>query len=76
MKSIGAFAFLFAVLSAAAELETSEIPEGVPELAAKSVADWEAVERPQLMRTILEEEYGVRPVERPADLKFAETAVP
>lgn len=62
--------------SAMAEFEVPGRPEGVPELSAKSVSDWEAVERPRLMRIFMEEEYGVRPVERPADLRFAETAAP
>lgn len=76
MKPLVALVPVFAVLSAAAEFEAPGKPEDVPELTARSVADWEAVERPRLMRTFMEEEYGVRPVERPADLAFAETSAP
>jgi len=35
-----------------------------------SVEKWERVRRPELLRTFLENVYGVRPVERPADLRF------
>jgi len=43
-------------------------------VAVKAVADWENVRRPELKRLLEREEYGVRPVERPADLSF-ETVV-
>lgn len=36
-----------------------------------TAAQWEAIRRPELMRLFQEREYGVRPVERPADLSFA-----
>ncbi len=65
-----------AVLAARAEFRVAGEPKDVPELRATSVAQWEGEERPRLMRTFMEEEYGVRPVERPADLAFAETAAP
>ena len=32
---------------------------------------WEHVRRPELLKIFLEREYGVRPVERPADLSFS-----
>ena len=76
MKSIAFACTLAVALTAVAEFEAPGKPEGVPELSAKSIADWETVERPRLLKTFLEEEYGVRPVERPADLAFAETAAP
>ena len=36
-----------------------------------TIAQWETVRRPELLKLFLEREYGVRPVERPADLAFA-----
>ena len=36
-----------------------------------SVETWERVRRPEIVRTMQEEVYGVRPVERPADLAFS-----
>ena len=39
-----------------------------------TAAEWEAVRRPEILRTFEREMYGVRPVERPADLSF-ETVV-
>jgi len=66
-----------------AEFEKAPEPEGVPELlktsAGVTVTDkeaWENVRRPEIARLLLEQEYGVRPVERPADLSFSETAAP
>ena len=35
-----------------------------------SVEQWEDVRRPEILRTMTEEVYGVRPVERPSDLAF------
>src|SRR5574344_1541402 len=68
---------------ARAEFVAAPLPQGVPELLVTAagkrvttVAEWERVRRPELMKTFMEEEYGVRPAERPADLKFAETAAP
>ena len=37
---------------------------------------WERLRRPEIAQTLLEQEYGVRPIERPADLAFSETAAP
>jgi len=52
-------------------------PAGVPELLTTAagarvatVADWENVRRPEVFRTLMEKVYGVRPVERPVDLRF------
>ena len=39
-----------------------------------TAAEWETVRRPEILRTFEREVYGVRPVERPADLSF-ETVV-
>ena len=71
------------MLTAAAEFVKYPVPENVPELLVTAVGDavvdrdqWERVRRPEIVRTLLEQEYGVRPVERPADLAFAETASP
>jgi hypothetical protein len=38
------------------------------------VEKWEKIRRGEILRTFREEFYGVRPVERPADLKFTEIA--
>ena len=35
-----------------------------------TVSEWEGVRRPEILRTMLERVYGVRPVERPSDLRF------
>lgn len=64
------------VLSASAEFKEPEQPKNVPPLGATTVADWEQNRRPALLKTFLEEEYGVRPVERPPDLSFSEIAAP
>ena len=74
-----------AVVSAAAfaEFKTAPEPKNVPELLKTASGEtvstreqWETVRRPEIVKMLLEEEYGVRPVERPADLSFAETAAP
>ena len=39
-----------------------------------TVEQWEKLRRPELLKTFLEREYGVRPVERPADLTFTPIA--
>ena len=36
----------------------------------RTVSDWESVRRPEILKFATENIYGVRPVERPADLKF------
>ena len=74
MKRILASFFLCA--TAFAEFEKPAEPQAVPQFASKSVAEWESVERPKVLKTFLREAYGVRPVERPADLSFAESAAP
>jgi len=52
-------------------------PKDVPELLRStsgatigSAVDWERIRRPEVLRTLQEKVYGVRPVERPADLRF------
>ena len=68
---------------AVAEFKSAPVPNGVPEL-LKTVSgetvttreQWESVRRPEIVKMLLDEEYGVRPVERPADLSFMETAAP
>jgi len=69
--------------SACADFRTYPEPANVPELlkvsdgrTVKTAAEWESLRRPEIVKTLLEQEYGVRPVERPADLAFAETAAP
>ena len=65
------------------ELEKLPVPKNVPELLVSSSGEkistrsqWEKVRRPEIVRTLLEQEYGIRPVERPKDLSFVETAAP
>ena len=65
------------------EFEKSPEPKNVPPLlvaasgeAVASREQWERVRRPEIAKVLLEQEYGVRPVERPADISFAETAAP
>ena len=74
MKRI--LASFFLCTTAFAEFEKPAEPQAVPQFASKSVAEWESVERPKVLKTFLREAYGVRPVERPADLSFAESAAP
>ena len=64
-----------------AEFKTGSEPKHVPELMVTaagekvdSVEKWEKVRRGEILKTFKEEFYGVRPVERPADLKFVEIA--
>ena len=64
-----------------AEFKTASEPKHVPELMVTaagekvdSVEKWEKVRRGEILKTFKEEFYGVRPVERPADLKFVEIA--
>ena len=70
-------------LTACAEFEAPPAPKDVTPLmvtvsgdAVTSKEQWESVRRPEIVRLLLEQEYGVRPVERPADLAFSETAAP
>ena len=58
-------------------------PKYVPDLLVSAAGErittrelWESVRRPEVVQTLLEQEYGVRPVERPVDLAFVETASP
>jgi len=73
-----AAAAVLAGAQALAEMEGAPVPKGVPELmrlsdgrVVSSVSDWERARRPEIVKTLLEQEYGVRPVDRPADLSFA-----
>ena len=82
-RCLGACAILMAALTAEAELVAPAEPKAVPELllsaSGAKVAtreSWERVRRPEIVKTLLEQEYGRRPVERPADLTFAEMAAP
>ena len=76
--------FFVAVAGAAfGEFKKPPEPKDVPELMVSASGErittreqWERVRRPEIARTLLEQEYGIRPVERPADLAFAETAAP
>ena len=69
--------------AAAATGQRPPAPTNVPELLVTASGEkvttreqWEKVRRPELVKLLCEEEYGFRPVERPADLSFAETAAP
>ena len=60
-----------------ADFKKPDEPQNVPELMKTAAGEavttreqWEKIRRPELLRTFLEKEYGARPVERPADLKF------
>ena len=86
MSSVKVKAALAAgMLSAAAfaEFVKPSEPEKVPELLVSERGaristreQWEDVRRPEIVKTLLEQEYGVRPIGRPADLAFRETAAP
>ena len=72
-----------AAVAAFGEFKTAPVPQCVPELLRIASGEtvttreqWETVRRPEIVKLLLEREYGVRPVERPADLAFAETAAP
>lgn len=79
-----AIASIFALAgTASGEFEKPPEPENVPELLVSSAGrrittreQWERVRRTEIVRMLLEHEYGIRPVERPVDLAFAETAAP
>ena len=58
-------------------------PKDVPPLMRTAGGDevstaeqWRSVRRPEILKLFQEGVYGVRPVERPADLAFSETAAP
>jgi len=70
---------VFAAGLALADFEKPAEPQDVPELFKTEAGEqvttpeqWERVRRPELLNTFLENEYGVRPVERPADLRFSQ----
>ena len=78
--AVAAVAVAAATGAHAVNVKPSE-PENVPPLMrtasgkeVTTVEQWEKVRRPELLKTMQEEVYGVRSVERPADLSFAETA--
>ena len=59
------------------------VPENLPPLLVTSagekvatVRQWEDVRRPEILRTFQEQQFGVRPVERPASLTFTPTFSP
>ena len=69
-----ALAFALTGVLCAENVSPSE-PKNVPELLVSAAGErittrelWESVRRPEVVQTLLEQEYGVRPVERPADL--------
>ncbi len=73
MEKLIAASFALAALVAAA----APIPENVPELMTTFSGEkvttrgqWEKVRAPELLAEFTEEEYGRRPVERPASLSF------
>ena len=83
MKDIVVVCVVFLALGAFAEFKTPPEPKDVPELLVSTAGEriatreqWERVRRPEIVRMLLEQEYGVRPIERPADLSFAETSAP
>ena len=86
MKIVPRIAGIVAVaapLAACGEFVENPEPKDVPPLLVTSSGEavvsreqWEAVRRPEIAKILLEQEYGVRPVERPADLSFSETAAP
>ena len=77
-----ALAFALTGVLCAENVSPSE-PKDVPELLVSASGEriatreqWESIRRPEIVKTLLEQEYGVRPIDRPADLAFAEVAVP
>lgn len=48
------------------------VDRSLPELLSPGMTkcEWESVRRPQILKTFVENEFGVRPVERPNDLSF------
>jgi len=60
-----------------ADFKKPDGPENVPELLRTEAGEtvttrrqWETVRRPELLKAFTENVYGVRPVERPSDLRF------
>ena len=83
VKTLGCVVAAFAGSLAFADFVTAPEPKNVPPLMTTAagekvttVEQWEKVRRPELLKVFQEEEYGIRPVGRPADLAFAETAAP
>ena len=80
------FMFISATIAGMAvfgEFKTAPIPQRVPALLKTSSGEtvstreqWESVRRPEIAKLLLEQEYGVRPVERPDRLVFKETVDP
>ena len=75
--------FAMVAVAVFAEFKVAPVPKNVPELlktfSGETVStreQWESVRRPEIVKMLLEEEYGVRPVERPSDLSFSEVAAP
>lgn len=81
MKGLRTSALLAAALcGAAASAGPAPVPKNVPELMTafdgrkiETVAQWEKIRAPELLREFTEVEYGRRPVERPPKLSFART---
>ena len=70
-------------LAVSAANEKPPEPKNVPELLVAESGvkiatreQWESIRRPEIVKMLCAEEYGFRPVERPADLAFVETAAP
>lgn len=83
MKGHLAVCAAFLAWGASAEFQRPPQPKDVPELLVSAAGErivtreqWERIRRPEIVKTLLEQEYGVRPIERPADLAFAEVAAP
>ena len=83
MKGHLATCAAFLACGALAEFQQPPQPKDVPELLVSAAGErivtreqWERIRRPEIVKTLLEQEYGVRPIERPVDLAFAETAAP
>lgn len=83
MKVVNLFAVIAVVpLLFASELTAESLkPENVPELLRTfdgreivTAAQWETIRAPELLKEFQNEEYGRRPVERPADLVFSAEA--
>ena len=68
MRRLTVISALLATLSAMAEFMLPPEPENVPPL--MDGEDWITVRRAEVLKTMTEEVYGVRPVERPTDLSF------
>ena len=74
MKTLTFASFVAVAGAAFGEFVKPPEPKGVPELMVSSSGErittreqWERVRRPEIVMTLLEREYGIRPVDRPAD---------